>query len=221
MFALSLRMARAKGRSGAIVWALCAVAAAATSGCSFLFVDGPPPNAQKLQTFSCTTSNTLPTTDVVIGGITLLEGLGALTQTSSSFTTSSGSNSSNYIGAGVVLAGAALFGVSAATGYKNTSACREATSELMTRLYRNAPGGAPPGGFAPYLPTAPPQPYDPWTAPPPAAAPPPAVAPRPGAPQPPGAAPPAAGSQTWDGPPPAAPSPAPAVPPGQAGGVAE
>jgi hypothetical protein len=243
MFALSPGMVRTKGRPGARALVLCAVAAAATNGCSFLFVDGPPPNAKKLRAFNCTTSNSWPTTDVIIGGLTLLDGLGAVT--SASQTTSGGINNANYIAAGVALGGAALFAVSAATGYKNTSACRDATGELMTRLYPpNASGGAPSGGFAPYAPLT--QPYDPWTAPPPAAASPPGSAPPPGtapqsgpaAPPPPatapqsgpGAPPPAAAPpslpQTWDSAPPASNRPAAGqstapTPPALGGGAAK
>jgi hypothetical protein len=231
MFALSPGMLRTKGRPGALALVLCAVAAAATNGCSFLFVDGPPPNAKKLRAFNCTSSNSWPTTDVILGGLTLLDGLGAVT--SASQTTSGTSNNANYVAAGVALGGAALFAASAATGYKNASACRDATGELMTRLYQpNAPGFAPPGGFAPYAPPAP-QPYDPWTAPPPVAAPPTGSAPPPGAAPPsgPAAPPPAAAPpslpQTWDNPPPASNRPAagqstaptPPAPPAPGGGA--
>ncbi|HVR03489.1 MAG TPA: hypothetical protein VMT47_15235, partial [Polyangia bacterium] len=113
---------------------LSAIAAAATNGCSALFVDGPPPNARKLRAFNCTTSNSWPTTDVILGGLTLLDGLGAVTSASQS-STSGGISNANYVAAGVALGGAALFAASAVSGYKNTSACRDATSELMTRLY--------------------------------------------------------------------------------------
>ena len=96
MFALSPGMLRTKGRPGALALVLCAVAAAATNGCSFLFVDGPPPNARKLRAFSCTTSNSWPTTDVILGGLTLLDGLGAATSASQN-STSGGNNNANYI----------------------------------------------------------------------------------------------------------------------------
>jgi hypothetical protein len=225
MFALSAGMVRTKGRPDALALVLCAVAATATNGCSFLFVDGPPPNARKLRAFNCTTSNSWPTTDVILGGLTLLDGLGAVTSASQS-STYGGNNNGNYIAAGVALGGAALFAASAVSGYKDTSACREATSELMTRLY---PPNAPSGGFAPYAPMA--QPYDPWTAPPPAAAPPPGSAPPPGAAPPSGPAPPPAAAppslpQTWDSPPPAAKPPADGqsteqTPPAPGGGAAK
>jgi hypothetical protein len=206
MIALSPLMRRTKGRAGALLMALCVAALATTgSGCSFLFVDGPPANAKRMQTFSCTTGNAWPTTDVVIGAITLLDGLGALAGGSATSTTSGGSTTANYAFPAAAVAGAALFAVSAASGYGKTSACRDATGELMMRLYPNHPGGAPAGGFAPYPPMALPQPYDPWNAPPPGAPPPP----------PPGTQP---GEQPWapaGAPAPAGPPP-PAPPPGGA-----
>ncbi|HEY2728493.1 MAG TPA: hypothetical protein VGK52_01055 [Polyangia bacterium] len=236
MFALSPGMVRTKGRPGALALVLCAVTAAATNGCSALFVDGPPANARKLRAFNCTTSNSWPTTDVILGGLTLLDGLGAVT--SASQTSSGGINNGNYVAAGVALGGAALFAASAASGYKNTSACRDATGELMTRLY--PPGGAPPNGFAPYAPTAQPyaptaQPYDPWTAPPPAAASPPGSAPplgdlpQAGPAAPPPAAVPLSLPETWDSSPPAPKRPAagqsaeptPPAPPAPGGGAAK
>src|SRR3954471_13883154 len=58
---------------------------AGTSGCSLLFVDGPPANHRKLNYFDCTSNNLAPVVDVVIGGA---EGLGAL---------GSGSTNSRYL----------------------------------------------------------------------------------------------------------------------------
>jgi hypothetical protein len=209
MIALSHRMRRPMSRNGGLALALCASAAmATTSGCSLLFVDGPPDNAKKLRSFNCTTSNSLPTTDVVIGSIAVLDAIGIATE-SSTYSTS-GSTVAPAIGAAAV---AAAFATSAAVGYGRTSACRDATAELMTRLYPPAPPGFVPAPYAPY-PGAPPPPYDPWNAPAPGAAPPgaapPPYAPPPnpgpwGAPPPPPAAPPA---------PPAGAAPPPSPPPG-------
>ena len=170
MLALSLGMRRTNRRVGALALALCVASAA--SGCSYLFVDAPPPRSQQPpRPFTCTTSNTWPTVDVVLSGVAVLEGIGALTDTTDANSGySSGDRTANYVNAGVAAVSAALLATSAAAGYRQTAACREATAELMNRLYMSQPAGSP----SPYAPGLT-QPYDPWTAPPPA--PPPIVAP--------------------------------------------
>jgi hypothetical protein len=197
MIALSSGMRRTNGRAGAFALALCV--ASTGSGCSYLFVDVAPARTQQQvpRPFACTTSNTWPTTDVVLSGISVLEGIGALAETTDANSGyGSGDKTANYVVAGVAAASAALFAASAASGYRHTAECREATAELMNRLYLNQPGqGYAPNPYAPALPGLP-QPYDPWTAqppgPPPAAAPPAAAPPlRPPA-APPGGGPPAA-----------------------------
>jgi hypothetical protein len=206
MIALSPGMRRTNGRAGALALALCV--AGSGSGCSYLFVDAPPARVPQPRPFTCTTSNSWPTIDVVLSGISVLEGIGALTSTvGANGSVSNSDRTADYVGAGVAAASAALFAASAAAGYRHTAECREATAELMNRLYLNQPGG-PPSPFAPPS-AALPQPYDPWIAtaapvqpgPPaePAAVAPPAVAP-PHAPD----APPAAGP--GDAPPPAPPA---------------
>jgi hypothetical protein len=189
-------MRRAKSGSTALLMALwVAASATTTSGCGFLFVDAPPANAKKLQTFTCTTSNTFPTADLVAGGFVLFYG-GGVGLAAAAASSNTGGGSAVYALPVAAVAGTALLVASAVSGYSKTSACREATAELMMRLYPNRPGTpgyappngfAPPGGYAPYPQAAPPQPYDPWAAPspPPAAGPPPAAAPPPPAPAPP------------------------------------
>jgi len=187
-------MRRTRGGSTALLMALCVAASATTtSGCGFLFVDGPPANAKKLQTFTCTTSNTFPTADLVAGGFVLLYG-GGVGLAAAAATSNTGGGSAVYALPVAAVAGTALLVASAVSGYSKASACREATSELMMRLYPNRPGTpgyappngyAPPGGYAPYPQAAPAQPYDPWASPPPAAGPPPAAPPPPAPPAPP------------------------------------
>jgi hypothetical protein len=181
--------------------ALCVSAAAmATSGCSLLFVDAPPENAKKMKMFTCTQSNTLPIVDGVIAGLSAIDVASALVDGTTTYDANGNSvKKPDYglaIGAGAV---AALFATSAYIGNSRTSACKEATADLMSRLYPSPGFGAP--APAPYAP--PPQPYDPWTAPPPGATPP--------------ASPPAApGAELWGAPPAGAvpqPAPAPSAPP--------
>jgi hypothetical protein len=157
-----------------------------TGGCSLLLVDAPPANAKNLKTFSCTTGNTWPVTDAVIGGLVALDSIGLLADAGSSSNVmydpttqtyvSKPKDNSQYVAAGLVAGAAVGFLASAYVGHQRAVECREATAELMLRLY---PGNtAPAPGFAPTgFPMAPPAaypmpaPYDPWTAPAPGAAP--------------------------------------------------
>jgi hypothetical protein len=192
MFALFRRMPFQDCGSRPTLLALCVIAAGLFgSGCSFIFVDGPPAAHQKMPYFDCTTSNIAPVVDVVFAASAAVQGAAFLANQSSG----SGSSSLAAEG-GVVLAEAALFGVSALTGFGKTSSCREAKAQLVQRSLQNpgfygAPGYGAPGFGAPAFGVPggpPPQPYDPWSAPPRAGTPP--DAPPPGAPgAPPAAAP--------------------------------
>src|SRR5262245_5765815 len=74
-----------------------------TSGCSFLFVDGPPAAHKKLPYFDCTSNVTWPTIDLAIGAI---GGLQAVDELRSAYGTSTAEV--------ITLAGeAALFAASA------------------------------------------------------------------------------------------------------------
>jgi hypothetical protein len=129
------------------------------SGCSFLFVDGPPSSHKQLPYFECSSGKGWPTVDLVYGGLVGIESI-ALFSASSDFS----SSSSDVKSMAAVAAGeAVLFIASAVYGYGKTSDCREAKDELMKRLYRQqmGPGFGPGPGYAPY----PPQP-DPWATPP-------------------------------------------------------
>ena len=153
---------------------LCAALLTVSAGCSFAFVDGPPTNHRKLPFFSCTTSNTLPIVDLVIGGALAASSVGVID--------GSGSGSNTTATVAVAVGEAALFAASAIYGFNKTSACRDASAELLGRL-PPTPGYAP--AYAPGYP--PPQPaYDPWLSPPPGAF---AAPPQPPAAPPPGAAP--------------------------------
>jgi hypothetical protein len=177
--------------------ALCAALLTVSGGCSFAFVDGPPANHRKLPFFSCTSSNTLPIVDLVVGG--------ALAASSAGMLDDSNSGTENTTAIAVAVGEAALFAASAVYGFSKTSACKEANAELMARL-PPTPSYHP--GFAPGH-HSPPQPaYDPWLYPapnsfaappqPPTAMPPP-YAPPPGAPPPavaPAPKPPAADAET-------------------------
>ena len=160
-----------------------AVLSTTFGGCSFAFVNGPPPNHRTSPFFACTSSNGVPMLDTIAASIGLLD--------AASFATGSASNSNttgSRTGDAIVLgAGAALLATSAAYGFKKTSECREAEEELLRRT-----PVTPQGPFGARAPAAPQGPYDPWVAHPPA----PTAAPQvPAAP----ATTPAADSSPWDG----------------------
>ena len=170
-----------------------AIAALSTAfgGCSFAFVNGPPPNHRTSAFFGCTSSNGVPMLDTIAATLGLLDAVSYATGSGSDSNTATGSRRDNAIAFGAVTA---VLAASAAYGYKKTSECREAEADLVRRtpVFTGAPGP-----FAPRVPQAP---YDPWVVHPPAPA---AAAPvvAPAAPQAP-AAPataPAAGSSPWDG----------------------
>jgi hypothetical protein len=151
----------------------------ATGGCSFAFVNGPPPNHKQLSFFGCTSSNSIPTLDLAAGALSLVDAVAAGTGGSGSSAT--GSGKADLI---TFAAGAALLGASAAYGYKKTAECRDAEAQLVLRT-PPAPTLAP----SPFY--APPVPYDPWV-------PHPAVAPAP-TPPPSAAPPPSPGVSPWNG----------------------
>ncbi len=118
------------------------------SGCSFLFVHGPPKNHQQVQYFDCSTSNVMPVLDTIFGAASALTVVGAASD-SSQFS----DLGSRKAAVAVYGAEAALFLGSAVYGYTKTSDCRAAQTEMLARM--------------PLLPPAPaarPGPViDPWT----------------------------------------------------------
>jgi hypothetical protein len=152
-------------------------------GCSFALVNGPPPNHRQLSFFGCTSSNTIPMVDLGISALSVVDAaLSAAGSSSSGLST--GSNKGDLV---TFAASAALFGASAAYGYKRTAECRDAEALLVKRT-PPAPMLAP----TPYLP--PPVPLDPWV-PHPDVIP---VAPPPGPAPPVARPPPAGGKSAWD-----------------------
>jgi hypothetical protein len=159
-------------------------------GCSFAFVNGPPPNHRTSAFFGCTSSNGVPMLDTIAATLGLLDAVSFATGSGSDSNATTGSRTSSALAAGAVTA---VFAASAAYGYKKTSECREAEADLVRRtpVFTGATGA-----FAPRAPQAP---YDPWVAHPPS---PPVVLPvPPQAPATPTTAP-ATDSSPWDGAPP-------------------
>ena len=153
------------------------ILASATGGCSFAFVNGPPPNHRQLAFFGCTSGNTIPTLDLAVGALSAVDAVVAGTGGGSSSSTT-GSSKADAI---TFAASAVLLGASAAYGYKKTAECRDAEAELVRRT-------PPTPTLGPPMYYRPPVHYDPW-------------APHPVAPAAPTAAPPAAapgGPSQWE-----------------------
>jgi hypothetical protein len=157
------------------IWQLALILAVACSsaGCSLAFVNGPPPNHEKIAYFDCSTSNALPTIDLLFAGAATVDAIGGAAGASGL--------PSNRAELAVFGAEAAVFAASAIYGYGKTAECRKAQSDMLKRAALS-PTFAFPSGYAP-APTRPgfapppiapqtaPQtaPYDPWVAPPPPA----------------------------------------------------
>jgi len=162
------------------------------SGCSFLFVKGPPANHAKLASVDCSDSNAWPVLDTIWAG---LNGLGAVTAAGDATTPNQG----QVIGVG--LAWLAVSGISAIYGFSQVSACSDARRQHDEQLEPRGLAGRAPDPDAPGPPLTAPASAPMRAAPAAARAPAPAAAPAPA----PAAAPAPA--------PAAAPAPAPAAAP--------
>src|SRR5580698_1295828 len=109
----------------AVVSVLATLAAAAT-GCSLAFVNGPPPNHQKLAYFDCSSSRALPTLDLLVASAATVDAIPGVANSASSL-------SSSRANLAVFGTEAALFAASAIYGYSKTAECREAQSEMVKR----------------------------------------------------------------------------------------
>jgi hypothetical protein len=134
------------------------------AGCSLAFVNGPPPNHQKLAYFDCSSSRALPTLDLLVAGAAAVDAIPGVANGASGL--------SNHTELAVFGTEAALFAASAIYGYSKTAECREAQSEMLKRAARTPTPAYLPGYGDPYAPAGPSRPYDPWVVPPAPAAPP-------------------------------------------------
>ena len=154
------------------------------SGCSYLFVSGPPTNHAQMGSFECSESNAWPVIDAIWAG---LNGIGAASAASDD----QNPNQGQVVAVG--LAWLAVSGISAIYGFTKVSDCHAAKRLRDERYYPEriavpaptpvpvsaAPGawGAvpPPRTVVPAAPVVPPAPGAPAPAPVPAAAPVPAT----------------------------------------------
>jgi hypothetical protein len=135
----SLRLSRRARTSVALVSLL-------FGGCSFLFVDAPPKNHERLPYFECSSSRGWPTEDLILG---LVYGV--------NFAVAAKEQAGESLAISMVAA-SALFLASAYSGYTDSRHCREAKEDLMFRLTRQPMYAPVP---TPYLLP----PYDPWLTP--------------------------------------------------------
>ena len=125
----------------------------ATSGCSVLFVDGPPPRPRRPD-FDCSSTYGVPALDTAIA----LLGLGFLAMRGSAITNGLSPHDGFLLGFSVT------FAVSAIDGYQQVYSCREALDEAAPppetpHHYRPPPSRPAPAGVT--TPAAPPVPQQP------------------------------------------------------------
>jgi hypothetical protein len=169
------------------------------TGCSFLFVNGPPRDHERRASFTCTESNAWPVVDAIWAG---LNGIGAASAANDEMNPDK--DQIIAVGVGWLL----VSGISAVYGFGKVSDCKTATGHRDERVRRVYDPDAEPVPRATKPAARPVAPSHPAPSPAPAAAGPPTAAPVPptAAPAPP----------TAPAPPPAAPAPptaAPAPPP--------
>jgi hypothetical protein len=187
-----------------MVWVL----ATCLSGCSFAFVNGPPPHHEQLPAFDCTESRVAPVLDTLFAVLQVANFALAAGSTDQQWSDDFNGKPPFNRGPAVPLyaALAAVGTVSAYYGYSKTGDCREALEAARNRARTH--GGTNVGPQAPWPP--PPPGVPPGAAvPPPVVLPPPAPPPSPAAPPPPAPPPPPATPP----PPPSTPPPPPSAPP--------
>jgi hypothetical protein len=134
------------------------VAVICWSGCSFLFVSGPPPHYDALPTFSCTESQVAPILDAVATILNGSDAVIAATESSEQWVAANnGHPPSRAVTVAVNGVTALVWAASAYYGYTRTSACRDARLEIAMRAARVPPGQArEPSGKGDENPTEPP-----------------------------------------------------------------
>jgi hypothetical protein len=110
-----------------------AIALTAVSGCSLIFVEGPPRDHASRHFFDCTTSMLAPGIDAVLTGATALALLGV-------------ASDQTHDSRDIVMQSALVVGAlaSATHGYLQVSKCRQAKNDLGERLLNMPYLGVPP-----------------------------------------------------------------------------
>lgn len=129
---------KSRGGSLAVATIVCAICGVLSSGCSFLFVKGPPDNVEKLPAsapITCTTNELAPVVDLLVTGFEVVRTIYAVKQSDRDYRNFPLSRNAD------IAFGAALsttFGVSAIYGFNQTSACDDAKSAAKARRKRES-----------------------------------------------------------------------------------
>ncbi|MBX3186511.1 MAG: hypothetical protein KF819_05830 [Labilithrix sp.] len=128
-------------RSNVVTCCICAICGVLSSGCSFLFVKGPPINAEKLppsKPVECTTSRAAPVVDAAVTAFQVVRTVYAIKASDTDYWNVPISRGAD-IGLGVGLT--TLFGASMIYGLTTTSECIDAKERHARR--RRAPRRSP------------------------------------------------------------------------------
>ena len=129
-------------RCGATRWAALAGLWVFASGCSLLFVNGPPQGHEQLAYFPCTESNAVPILDGIGAGLSVL---GVITAEDDPPGELYRWERETYVA--VNLSAAALLGLSTWVGSRRVRACRAARLELAKRTQEQNASAEPPKSF--------------------------------------------------------------------------
>jgi hypothetical protein len=102
----------------------------ATTGCSFVFVNGPPRGHEEMAEFTCTENRAMPFIDAIWAGLFVAAGLGALLDPEQE---GWGEPTSEQLAAASFVIGVP-FGVSAIVGNRRVNECLDAKRALQERL---------------------------------------------------------------------------------------
>ena len=105
-----------------------------STACGWIFVNGPPPNHERLNFFTCTQSRVAPGVDLVWTGLTAIGVVMVLS--SSELEVDRDLGVSKAVGVGIYAGWGAATALSAVSGFKTVNQCRNATALLMERLSR-------------------------------------------------------------------------------------
>jgi hypothetical protein len=131
------------------------------AGCSFIFVDGVPPDHAKLEYFDCTSTYGLSVADGVIGLSGAIAAGSTLSQSKQAYADKNNGASRNAAaGADLVLTG--VLAASAVYGIVQATRCDRAKEELRARIFAAPLRAPPPSSF----PLRPPPAYQPPPSPP-------------------------------------------------------
>lgn len=106
-----------------------------SSGCSFMFVNGPPANHAEVAVFDCSDSNGWPVVDAVWAA---LNGIGAISASNDSMNPQQG----QIVAVG--LAWLAVSGISAVYGFSKVSDCNKAKRQRDERYFGSGVAGPTP-----------------------------------------------------------------------------